>query len=133
MIFILCMSTYLSVYHVTCARAAFVNPDEYGIILDAGSSGTKLKIYKWYRGVRSRRSIDTNYVTLHHDLKLVHNVRFTPGVNTLASALDEVPGYMSPILREAKGLVPSAKHASTSIHFMATAGELLLLHGCVLV
>ena len=124
-VLILCMSTFLSFNHFACARSPIPDSVEYGIIVDAGSSSSKLKVYSWERGAHAMSANGTNPATQQHDLKLIHVVKFSPGVSSLVYALDKVPGYMNPILQEAKARIPIYKHATTSIQFMATAGEVL--------
>ena len=88
---------------------------EYGIILDGGSTGTKLKIYKW--------RTDTKHQTSTLKLELVENTKYKPGISDYASRLSEVEGYLSVIIAHAKEIVPSWKQPRTPIYFMATAGE----------
>ena len=88
---------------------------DYGIILDGGSTGTKLKIYKWRRDMKQQTS------TLK--LELVENTKYKPGISDFASRLSEVEGYLSVIISHAKEIVPTWKQPRTPIYFMATAGE----------
>ncbi|WAR18661.1 ENTP1-like protein [Mya arenaria] len=116
MLFLLCMSTYLAI-DLTGAYAAGEEHDEFGIILDGGSSGTKLKIYKW-----TRTDADDSSGLPISELQLVEKLKFTPGISSKAFKLDEIPDYLGPILLTATSIVPAEKHATTPIYFMATAG-----------
>ena len=93
---------------------------EFGIILDGGSTGTKLKIYKW----RKRSSALQKYVL---ELELVESVKFKPGISQYASRLGEVAEYLRPMITRAESVVPSSKRSKTPIYFMATAGEYVVL------
>ena len=125
MIFLLCMSTYLA----TEPSESYVNTNEdvtynYGVILDGGSSGTKVKIFRWSR--LQYVSADDNSKTPLIDMKMVRLVKFPPGISTKAFSPEEIPAYLDPVIDDVKQNVPPAKHSTTPIYFMATAGMLSL-------
>lgn len=120
MIVLLCMSMYLAVFPTHSQSTKSDNLD-YGIILDAGSSGTKVKIYTWNSRIRHRSR--GNQTTLQYDLKMTADWKFPPGISSKAYKTHEVPSYLAPIIETAKQAVPIDKHANTPIYFLATAGR----------
>ena len=93
---------------------------KYGIILDGGSTGTKLKIYKW----RKKLSVLQKPVL---ELELVDSTKFKPSISAYASRLDEVAVYLNEIITRALTIVPSHERSRTPIYFMATAGKKFFL------
>lgn len=117
MVFLVCMSTYL------VATPTFSQPinadDNYGIILDGGSSGTKLKVYKWSHRVVKKSKADDKDGVVRNDINLITNVKFKPGISEIAQNLHE---YLDRILEAAYEAVPIDRHSHTPIYFLATAG-----------
>lgn len=103
MVFLLCMSTYFAVFpakSVADDNTADAD-DSFGIILDGGSSGTKLKVYKW--NSRSSDSInDRQYINkdVIRDLHLVKSTKFKPSIDKFALRLDELDGYFDTIMQK---------------------------------
>ncbi|GFO34619.1 ectonucleoside triphosphate diphosphohydrolase 3 [Plakobranchus ocellatus] len=85
----------------------------YSILLDAGSSSTKTKIYRWYP--------PTKHQVLPH-LHLLQSSRTKPALATYKSDEEGLATYLRDILHKAKQKVPEYKHSSTPIFLMATAG-----------
>ncbi|KAK5168484.1 hypothetical protein LTR04_006652 [Oleoguttula sp. CCFEE 6159] len=82
----------------------------YGVILDAGSSGT--------------RELDSLPVlkTKKKWTKKIH-----PGVSTFGDKIDLVgPDHLAPLLEHARDAVPAHEHRNTPIFLLATAGVRLL-------
>lgn len=95
---------------------AQIHPDN-AIVLDAGSSKTKLIVYK----------IDANVPPLDvKDIQLQGGFKVKPGLASLAGNPSAVDGYLKPLLDAAMKIVPVAKHASTPIFLFATAGMRLI-------
>lgn len=121
MVVLLYMSTYFA---VTPAQSQpYDHDDSYGIILDGGSSGTKLKVYKW-NSINSNSFEDNkhsgqNSVT---GLHLMRSTKFKPSINAVAFNLDRLDGYLDTILQSAITEIPQKKHPQTPIYFLATAG-----------
>ncbi|XP_071080231.1 ectonucleoside triphosphate diphosphohydrolase 8-like [Haliotis cracherodii] len=100
---------------VTC-----VNSDEeaqFGVMLDAGSSGTKIKVYEWQ---------NTRVVTDIPSMDLRYGHKFTPGIGRYATYREGLTKYLSTIVTKAKDIVPEEKWTSTPIYLMATAGARIL-------
>ena len=92
---------------------------QYAIIFDAGSTKTKMEIYK----------IDVNSPPL--DVTDVHQLdsspsRVKPGIADLAGNPPQVEAYLKPLLDSAMKTIPAEKHSTTPMFFLATAGMRLL-------
>ncbi|XP_074633448.1 ectonucleoside triphosphate diphosphohydrolase 1-like [Acropora palmata] len=93
---------------------------KYAIVFDAGSSKTKLQIFK----------IDMNSPPL--DVADIEELdptpeRVTPGIARLAGNPSKVESYMMPLLTAARDIIPQEAQESTQVYFFATAGMRLLL------
>ena len=89
---------------------------EYGIILDGGSSGTKLKIYRW-------KQVTASFIGSVLDVEQIESIKFEPGISEYAARLDDLPKYLFDITNRAEELVPTGQQWRTPIYFMATAGK----------
>lgn len=92
---------------------------KYAIIFDASSSRTNMEIYK----------IDVDSPPL--DVADVHELdpspsKVKPGIADLAGNSTLVEGYLKPLLDSAMKTIPTEKHKTTPIFFLATAGMRLL-------
>ncbi|XP_033735077.1 ectonucleoside triphosphate diphosphohydrolase 3-like isoform X2 [Pecten maximus] len=85
----------------------------YGVMFDAGSSSSKLKIYKWPTRLSSAEAFD---------MDLIYTKRYKPGISDYVYHLDDIPNYLAEMLTKAKSLVPTNLHHSTPLFMMATAG-----------
>lgn len=92
---------------------------KYGVMLDAGSSSSKLKVYKW-----PQRSSTSEVLKL----KLILNEKFRPSISTYVEngQLDQLPTYLAKMVNRAKTIVPSNLHSKSPIFLMATAGLRIL-------
>ncbi|SPO02643.1 related to apyrase (NDPase/NTPase) [Cephalotrichum gorgonifer] len=99
---------------------------QWGVIFDAGSSGTRAHIYKW-----------TNESTVPHDhstkdlaslpkLKLAKVEKTRPGISELADHPTDVGDYLQPLIDAAMAEIPAKKIPDTPIFVMATAGMRLV-------
>ncbi|RUS78602.1 hypothetical protein EGW08_013637 [Elysia chlorotica] len=88
-------------------------PTHYGILLDAGSSSTKSKIYRWTPPM-SPKTLPV--------VQLLKTSRFKPALATFGNDEQGLTDYLSKILSAAKQIVPETEHSMTPISIMATAG-----------
>ncbi|KAI8985167.1 nucleoside phosphatase family-domain-containing protein [Pilobolus umbonatus] len=103
----------------------------YGIIIDAGSSGSRVYVYSWkdyghMKQVEKELQGKIPIVERADKDGLKWTTRTEPGLSTYATQTNEVGGYLDPLLNFAKEVVPLDHHASTPIYLMATAGMRLL-------
>ncbi|KAH7914016.1 nucleoside phosphatase family-domain-containing protein [Hygrophoropsis aurantiaca] len=104
----------------------------FGIVIDAGSSGSRLQIYSWK---------DPSAVLREHG----EAVRFTlpkvekgvmegdgwitkvePGLSSFADNPDGVAEYLAPLLEHARTQIPPSMESETPLFLLATAGMRLL-------
>jgi len=99
----------------------------YGVVLDAGSSGTRVYIYKWLKNSLAR---DTDL--LAHKLPELETYdkwtkKVHPGVSTFGEKPDLVGSdHLKGLVDHALDYIPSAAVSSTPIFLLATAGMRLL-------
>ncbi|KAJ3258986.1 Golgi apyrase [Boothiomyces macroporosus] len=95
----------------------------YCIVIDAGSSGSRIYVYSWNSPSlsQSKQVIDINKPSENSFEKKIR-----PGISSLASAPEQVSAYLQPLLEFAEKTVPAELHSSTPIFLYATAGLRLL-------
>eukprot|EP00742_Colponemidia_sp_Colp-10_P004708 GILJ01005021.1.p1 GENE.GILJ01005021.1~~GILJ01005021.1.p1 ORF type:complete len:516 (-),score=52.44 GILJ01005021.1:58-1605(-) len=89
--------------------------ERFAILFDAGSSSTRVHIYKYTLSSASCGSFPNVHVPSTKDV-----VR--PGLSSLADNPEDVPTYMNSLLEFAKSQVPTELHAQTPLFLKATAG-----------
>ncbi|XP_013412284.1 probable apyrase 3 [Lingula anatina] len=92
--------------------------EEYGLVLDAGSTGTRVRIYRW-----AERS---DLSKLPPDITYIDNLKVRPGISEFADRLGDIGDHLRPLLDKAKNVVPSSAYSTTPIFMMATAGLRLI-------
>ncbi|KAJ9139057.1 Golgi apyrase [Coniochaeta hoffmannii] len=101
----------------------------YGVILDAGSSGTRLHIYKWKDPAKARHDASKDELQSLPEIKTKKHwtLKIRPGVSTFAGKPEEVgPEHLRALIDHALENVPKANHKDTPVFLMATAGMRLL-------
>lgn len=100
----------------------------WGVILDAGSSGTRLHIYRWVDPARSLKHASVD--ELQSLPKIVTKKKWTkktrPGISTFGETPERIGSYLDELVEQALDVIPEEKHADTPIFLMATAGMRLL-------
>ncbi|KAH8681621.1 nucleoside phosphatase family-domain-containing protein [Xylariales sp. PMI_506] len=100
----------------------------WGVILDAGSSGTRLHIYRWEDAAKAIK--DADYEELHSLPEVKTKKKWTekkrPGISTFGDHPEDVGDYLKELVEHAVSVIPEEKHADTPIFLMATAGMRLL-------
>ncbi|KAG9246213.1 nucleoside phosphatase family-domain-containing protein [Calycina marina] len=101
----------------------------YGVILDAGSSGTRVHIYRWLNSARAQH--DASAFELQSLPKLETKKKWTkkinPGVSTFGDHPSDVgPDHLQALLDHALEHIPEKQVEDTPIFLMATAGMRLL-------
>ncbi|EFO92453.1 CRE-NTP-1 protein [Caenorhabditis remanei] len=111
------------------------NDVKYGVICDAGSSGTRLFVYTLKPMNGGLTDIDT---LIHENEPVVKKV--TPGLSTFGDKPEQVignksgqkrkhlffPEYLTPLLRFAEEHIPAHQLAETDLMIFATAGMRLI-------
>jgi Golgi apyrase len=101
----------------------------YGVILDAGSSGTRVHIYRWLDSARARLNADMQTLKSLPQLKTKKKwtKKIHPGVSTFGERPTAVgPEHLKELLDHALDVIPASQVADTPIFLMATAGVRLL-------
>ncbi|KAG8745622.1 Golgi apyrase [Ceratobasidium sp. 414] len=104
----------------------------FGIVIDAGSSGSRLQIYSW----KDPRTVRAQHGSSIHD-KLPRIEKGTidgtdwvkkvePGLSTFGDKPSGVAAYLRPLLAHALVHIPPSLHPQTPIFLLATAGMRLL-------
>ncbi|XP_005940017.1 ectonucleoside triphosphate diphosphohydrolase 7 [Haplochromis burtoni] len=103
-----------------------LNPSlNYGIVVDCGSSGSRIFVYYWppHNGnphtlldIRQMRDRSRNTVVK----------KIKPGISTLANTPTQASDYLHPLLSFAAAHVPKNKHKETPLYILCTAGMRLL-------
>lgn len=86
---------------------------QYGAILDAGSTSTKLHLYRWIPK------------TVESDLPKFEEViykKFKPALGDFVNTIELIQPYLMEILDLLKDLIPESYYDSTPVYLMATAG-----------
>jgi len=94
----------------------FCRPEktDYGLVVDAGSGGTRIYVFKWesfQEWSLKIDPIDSNYA-----------LALKPGISTSISTQKEMDDYLQPFLDFAESKIPSNRYATTPLFFRATAG-----------
>ncbi|TVY36334.1 Golgi apyrase [Lachnellula subtilissima] len=100
----------------------------WGVILDAGSSGTRVHVYRWLNSARARQDASPHEMLSLPDIHQKKNYTYKtkPGVSTFGDNPSEVGPYLQDLLDHALSIVPSDQVKDTPIFLMATAGVRLL-------
>jgi golgi apyrase len=104
-------------------------PGRYGIVLDAGSSGTRLHIYKWKDPAKARKKASKQELgslpKLHTEKKWTKKIH--PGVSTYGENPTAIgPDHLKGLVDHALDIIPKDQVDDTPIFLMATAGMRLL-------
>jgi Golgi apyrase len=102
--------------HLSCAA-------EYGIVLDAGSSGTRVYVYKWKNPAVASKHASIKELRSLPEIKLKKSKKVHPGVSSFADNVAAVgTSHLKSLVEVALDEIPSKKIRDTPIFLMATAG-----------
>ncbi|KAG8673417.1 Golgi apyrase [Fusarium poae] len=100
---------------------------QYGVILDAGSSGTRVYIYKWKNHAKAAKDASAAELKALPKIKLKENKKIHPGVSSFAEKPSQIgPDHLKQLIEIALDEVPDSKISETPVYLMATAGMRLL-------
>jgi hypothetical protein len=104
---------FLVLLLVHVAQPAPATYSSYGVVIDAGSTGSRVRIYGW----NAAKDSDLP------DYQEVFKQKKSPGISDYAEKTNKLGEYMQPLIDVAKENIPESKHAYTPIYLMATAGK----------
>jgi Golgi nucleoside diphosphatase len=97
----------------------------YLVMIDAGSSGSRVQIYSYYNSGAGSPTPPT--VLNGNQTSQQWEMKVTPGISTLAQQQPSQWGeYFLPLIEFAHQTVPKSLHSHTPVYLMATAGMRLL-------
>lgn len=102
------------------------NPSvNYGIVVDCGSSGSRIFVYCWPRHNGNPHDLlDIRQMRDKNRKPVVMKIK--PGISEFATSPEKVSDYISPLLSFAAEHVPRAKHKETPLYILCTAGMRVL-------
>ncbi|XP_072239715.1 ectonucleoside triphosphate diphosphohydrolase 7-like isoform X1 [Leuresthes tenuis] len=97
----------------------------YGIVVDCGSSGSRVFVYYWppHNG-NPHTLLDIRQMRDRDRRPVVKKIK--PGISTLANTPTQASDYLQPLLSFAAAHVPKNKHKETPLYILCTAGMRLL-------
>ncbi|XP_048368891.1 ectonucleoside triphosphate diphosphohydrolase 4 isoform X4 [Sphaerodactylus townsendi] len=102
------------------------NPNlNYGIMVDCGSSGSRIFVYCWPRHNGNPHDLlDIKQMRDENRKPVVMKIK--PGISEFATSPEKVSDYIFPLLSFAAEHVPRAKHKETPLYILCTAGMRIL-------
>ncbi|KAI0949853.1 hypothetical protein AcW1_006246 [Taiwanofungus camphoratus] len=101
----------------------------FGVVIDAGSSGSRLQIYSW-KDVRTNQGDQASDSLPRVERGTQHSeewsVKVEPGISSFAENPEGVASYLAPLLEHARSHIPPSLQSETPLFLLATAGMRLL-------
>ncbi|PWZ01039.1 hypothetical protein BCV70DRAFT_88725 [Testicularia cyperi] len=118
------------------APASWLEGRKYAVLIDAGSSGSRMQVYSWKdpkleRAMRESKGIDATVLPkvekgTWENSGMDWSLKVEPGLSSFGDHPADVGTYLKGLLDHAEKIVPPAMWAETPIYVMATAGMRLL-------
>ncbi|KAM3830925.1 ectonucleoside triphosphate diphosphohydrolase 4 isoform 2-T3 [Vipera latastei] len=97
----------------------------YGIMVDCGSSGSRIFVYWWPRHNGNPHDLlDIKQMRDKNRKPVVMKIK--PGISEFATSPEKVSDYIFPLLNFAAEHIPRAKHKETPLYILCTAGMRIL-------
>ncbi|XP_043537171.1 ectonucleoside triphosphate diphosphohydrolase 4 isoform X3 [Chiloscyllium plagiosum] len=97
----------------------------YGIVIDCGSSGSRLFVYCWPRHNGNPHDLlDIKQMRGRNRQPVVMKIK--PGISELAATPEKSSDYLAPLLNFAADHIPHSKHQETPLYILCTAGMRVL-------
>ncbi|XP_053727762.1 ectonucleoside triphosphate diphosphohydrolase 4 isoform X1 [Synchiropus splendidus] len=102
------------------------NPNmNYGLVVDCGSSGSRIFVYCWPRhNGNPHQLLDIRQMRDQHRKSVVMKIK--PGISEFARTPEKASDYIYPLLSFAAQHVPKHKHQETPLYILCTAGMRIL-------
>ncbi|KAF8550466.1 hypothetical protein OG21DRAFT_1487747 [Imleria badia] len=111
---------------------AWLAARRFGIVIDAGSSGSRLQIYSW----KDPQTVLEDYGdAVRNVLPVVEKgvptgedwiTKVEPGLSSFGDTPEGVAGYLEPLIQHARTHIPPSLESQTPVFLLATAGMRLL-------
>ncbi|XP_060106794.1 ectonucleoside triphosphate diphosphohydrolase 4 isoform X1 [Heteronotia binoei] len=102
------------------------NPNlNYGIMVDCGSSGSRIFVYCWPRHNGNPHDL-LDIKQMRDKTRKPVVMKIKPGISEFAASPEKVSDYIFPLLSFAAEHVPRAKHKETPLYILCTAGMRIL-------
>ncbi|KAM4636331.1 ectonucleoside triphosphate diphosphohydrolase 7 isoform 2-T2 [Discoglossus pictus] len=97
----------------------------YGIVIDCGSSGSRVFVYFWppHNG-NPHDLLDIKQMRDRISKPVVKKIK--PGISSMALTPEKASDYMTPLLSFAASYIPKDKHKETPLYILCTAGMRVL-------
>ncbi|XP_037114735.1 ectonucleoside triphosphate diphosphohydrolase 4 isoform X2 [Syngnathus acus] len=102
------------------------NPDlSYGLVVDCGSSGSRVYVYCWpsHNG-NPHELLDIRQMRDQNGKSVVMKIK--PGISKMAETPEKASDYIHPLLSFAAEHIPKNKHIETPLYILCTAGMRIL-------
>ncbi|XP_072258997.1 ectonucleoside triphosphate diphosphohydrolase 4 [Pyxicephalus adspersus] len=113
--------------HVTDIEATDTNNPNlnYGVVVDCGSSGSRIFVYCWPRHNGNPHDLlDIKQMRDQNRKTVVMKIK--PGISELATTPEKASDYISPLINFAASHIPREKHKETPLYILCTAGLRIL-------
>ncbi|KAL1714385.1 nucleoside phosphatase GDA1/CD39, partial [Schizophyllum commune] len=114
------------------AGDAWLAGRHFGIVIDAGSSGSRLLIYSWKDPQAVILEAGDNVPPMLPKVEKGSQsgedwvTKMEPGLSSFADNVEGIPAYLRPLLDHARNHIPPSLHHETPLFLLATAGMRLL-------
>lgn len=118
------------------APSSWLEGRKYAVLIDAGSSGSRMQVYSWKdpkleRALRAKQGLDATVLPkvekgTWENSGMDWSLKVTPGLSSFGDRPADVGKYLKGLLDHAEKIVPPSAWADTPIYVMATAGMRLL-------
>ncbi|KAH9952162.1 nucleoside phosphatase family-domain-containing protein [Amylocystis lapponica] len=101
----------------------------FGVVIDAGSSGSRLQIYSWRdtRALAHSQPLDVlPKVEKGTQDSEQWSIKVEPGISSFATNPEAIAPYLAPLLEHARTVIPPSLQPETPLFLLATAGMRLL-------
>ncbi|SCU89039.1 LADA_0E13366g1_1 [Lachancea dasiensis] len=109
--------------------AASTPAEKFGVVIDAGSSGSRAYVYRWLdsQGVSAQASSRDKYSVPKIHLDKEWSQKSSPGLSSFAKNPESAySSHIRPLLEFAEQIIPKEHVSSTPVFVQATAGMRLL-------
>lgn len=121
----------IGLYYVFRPDKAHPSSSFFTVVLDCGSTGTRVNVYEWSRIIRNSRDQPTMLRSLpdnstrsprRRDACQYHCMQTEPGLDKFVHNFSGISAALEPLLLWAEHQIPPERHKETPVFLLATAG-----------